>query len=632
MPGTTRVTHTEESAEVEVLLANMDKLKGLTKKIHGSLGRLDSSGKNVQAAIRPIYGNTNRLQVTNANIDKINQAIDNIRQPLDRRRKEEDVIRAGLGRVELADYLASMDRASQALENLKQTNLKSNQEAMAEITYILKFGTAELENLFRQTLQQEANPVEPLRYITKNQPFPMISEQNSSKLRVVNAYMTNSPSQRNPASQSDEPKSFQIYAEIRGPYLAASLQNLAAASVSTVRKTDPNALYKQGTSGIGTYATALEQMFSAEYDNICPIFSREQWVRLHGLTTNDAASQLFAVLRDLHSHVKHHVVTDCFLAFEIVEIISSMSFRIESKNPELRQPIQDALRPIRETAKYSLSRLYEDTKARVSAIMMLPSDGSAVPLTAETVARLQSMTAYLQPLSSILASVGEGGWRPSGSANANTARLDVGVNGNELFALYCDDHISTLLQGVESKATTLTKSRSLQGVFIANNVAVVNRMIFTSDLSTLLSDTTRTKLGNWMTKGMKLYTDDFKGPAVCLRDAVHTNRTSGSGRPASNSISGGADSTSIVKNLSSKDRDATKEKFKSFNASFDEVMQRCKGLKMEAEVRDMMVKDVAQFIEPLYDRFWDRYHEIDKGRGKYVKYDKKQMRQALQGL
>ena len=50
---------------MEVLLANMDKLKGLTKKIHGSLGRLESSGKSVQDAIRPIYGNTSKLQVTN---------------------------------------------------------------------------------------------------------------------------------------------------------------------------------------------------------------------------------------------------------------------------------------------------------------------------------------------------------------------------------------------------------------------------------------------------------------------------------------------------------------------------------------------------------------------------------------
>ena len=56
----------EESAEVEVLFANMEKLKGLTKKIQGSLNRLEAGGKSVTEAIGPVYGNTQRLQTTNS--------------------------------------------------------------------------------------------------------------------------------------------------------------------------------------------------------------------------------------------------------------------------------------------------------------------------------------------------------------------------------------------------------------------------------------------------------------------------------------------------------------------------------------------------------------------------------------
>jgi exocyst complex protein 7 len=67
MPGI-RSTYTEESAEVEVLLANMDKLKGLTRKIQGSLQRLETTGQGVQDAIKPIYGNTSRLQITNTSM------------------------------------------------------------------------------------------------------------------------------------------------------------------------------------------------------------------------------------------------------------------------------------------------------------------------------------------------------------------------------------------------------------------------------------------------------------------------------------------------------------------------------------------------------------------------------------
>ena len=43
---------------------------------------------------------------------------------------------------------------------------------------------------------------------------------------------------------------------------------------------------------------------------------------------------------------------------------------------------------------------------------------------------------------------------------------------------------------------------------------------------------------------------------------------------------------------------------------------------MEREVREALSRQVRQMIEPLYCRFWDRYHEVDKGKGKYAKYNK----------
>lgn len=95
MPGVVRSAHAEESAEVEVLLANMDKLKTLTKRIQGSLSRLETSGRSVQDAIGPINHNTSALQVRQRNIERINNAIDNVRQPLDRRQREEPIIHAG---------------------------------------------------------------------------------------------------------------------------------------------------------------------------------------------------------------------------------------------------------------------------------------------------------------------------------------------------------------------------------------------------------------------------------------------------------------------------------------------------------------------------------------------------------
>ena len=84
-----------------------------------------------------------------------------------------------------------------------------------------------------------------------------------------------------------------------------------------------------------------------------------------------------------------------------------------------------------------------------------------------------------------------------------------------------------------------------------------------------------------------------------------------------------------MKALSSADKKGIQEKFKSFNTSFEDLVARHKTYAMEAEVRTQLSKEVQNIIEPLYNRFYDKYREIDKGKGKYVKYDKAELNRAL---
>ena len=59
----------EARAEVEVLNSRLAKTSELSKKIQASLGRLQASGKSMQEAIGPIYGNTQKLQVLGNSTD-----------------------------------------------------------------------------------------------------------------------------------------------------------------------------------------------------------------------------------------------------------------------------------------------------------------------------------------------------------------------------------------------------------------------------------------------------------------------------------------------------------------------------------------------------------------------------------
>ncbi|KAF2472819.1 uncharacterized protein BDR25DRAFT_258280 [Lindgomyces ingoldianus] len=627
-----RGVFTEEAAEVEVLSANMDKMKSLTKKIQGSLNRLETSGKTVQDAIGPIYGNTQKLQVANSNIDRIMDAIERIRAPLDQTNREERIIRAGPKKVDLRDYIASLDRTTSALKDLKRSNLRSNQQAVSELGALLKLGTKQLEDVFREILREGARQtVEPLEYVAKNNPFPLIAQDKLSTLRVINTHVANSFAQ---ISQTDvrETPTQKSYAEIRGDYLRNSLSNLAAATVNTARKITADAIYKPGTNGIATYAQGMEGLFLAEYENICPIFARDEWGPVCTATCQSALGEFNKTLRELNGHIQRNLMTDCFLGYEIIGIVSNLSITLETKTGELKRPISDTLKPIRETSKASLGKLLEDTRTRIQTLVALPMDGAAVPTTTDVMVRLQTMTNYLPPLSSVMTSLGDGGWS-AGSTNSSSTSLptlksfDVGADGKQLFAHYASDTIDTLLSNLENKARTLLKGKSLHGVFIANNVAIIDRMIRQSELQPLMGSYS-SKLDSWRKKGTAMYLEAWREPSAHLLDVQYTNR---SGRPHSGGA-GSADSAVIVKGLSSKDKDAIKEKFKNFNASFEELVSRHKSYKMEREVRQQLAREVQTIIEPLYGRFWDRYHEIDKGKGKYVKFDKSQLGAALASL
>ena len=62
-PGSRQAADEEARAEVEVLNSRLEKTRILNTKLAASLARLEASGKRVQEAVGPLYGNTQRLQV-----------------------------------------------------------------------------------------------------------------------------------------------------------------------------------------------------------------------------------------------------------------------------------------------------------------------------------------------------------------------------------------------------------------------------------------------------------------------------------------------------------------------------------------------------------------------------------------
>ncbi|OAQ97635.1 hypothetical protein LLEC1_06606 [Akanthomyces lecanii] len=617
---TSNVSHNaldeEARAEVDVLNSRLDKTTQLTKKIQACLGRLEATGQSVREVAGPLNGETRRLQVLGSNVDSVIAAIDRLRQPADSKDDEEQIIRAGPEKAGLSAYLASMKRINRSHADMQTSNLRANQNTMADLTRLIRTGNTQLEAFFEKLLRIETpRALEPLHYITKDKEFPVLPQETITRLGLIYSHLGSNPK----GAGYDSPVA-KIYGEIRGPYLSASLVNLAAASVNTAKKKNPGAIYRSGTNGIGTYAQAMEGIFVAEYENVCSIFGREDWGPVFQAACQAPLAELARTLRELNAHIKQHLTTDCYLAYEVTEILSTLSGNLETRTGELKPQLAAALKPVRETAKSSLAELLEDTKRKVGGVQALPNDGAPLPIVSESMQRLQAMMEFLRPIASIMISLGDGGWKNGASARGadaipSLASFDVTADGQQIFSHYCFDTIEALLTALDSKMRLLIRSKSTQGVFLANSVVIIERSIVTSELSPLLQPRLEV-LDPWRKKATLAYTDVCKDLSVHLFDTIHTSQRA---RPQSG---GPIDSATVVKALSSKDKDKIKEKFSQFNSTFDDMVAKHKAYSMEREVRAMFGKDIRQKLQPLYDRFWDRYHEIDKGKGKYVKYDK----------
>ena len=573
-------------------------------------------------------------------IEAVLAAIERMRQPADSKNDEEQIIRNGPEAAGLPSYLASIKRITKSLADMQASNMRANQQAIVDLGRLIQSGNSQLESLYERLLRAETPAsVEPLHYITKDKPFPVLASETSTRLGMVAAHMTALQQRPQLEGSSDSQGTTvmrlgRLYSDIRGPYLSSTLANLAAASVNTAKKKNPDAIYRTGTNGIGIYVKATEGLFVAEWDNICSVFTRQDSAALFQLTCQTSLAELARTLRELNGHIRSNLSTDCCLAYEIIDMVSTLSFNLDARTGELKSSFTAALRPVRETAKTSLSEVYDEVRRKVGNIQTIPSDGGAVPIVAETVQRLQVMAEFLRPISSIMVSLGDGGWKTASAAASSTntsdnapslAGFDVGADGTEIFAHYCTDTLDTLLSSLDQKSRVLLKGKSSQGVLLANCVSIIERGIAQSvgssssnspsGLGTLLQGRL-TLLDQYRKRAVTLYNDMCRDVSSHLLDTIHTNRAA---RPSS---SGPTDSASVLKGLGSKDRENIKAKFTAFNASFDELVTKHKAFTMEKDVRQMFARDMQQFLEPLYNRFWDRYHEIDKGKGKYVKYDK----------
>ncbi|KAK6525882.1 exocyst complex component exo70 [Arthrobotrys megalospora] len=602
----------EEAAEVEVLNERLKKMTAITDKISRSLTKLSGSAQQVEMSVQPILKQTGSLTALAGNIDAGIFEIDKTMKLLDLVKREENTIRKGPQVVGLPDYLNSVKRLSEGLAALQSTGLKSAEKAVKEMTLLLKTGSVQLEDQFKKSLAQESTPCEPLHFITKKLPFPTFTPDKLKTIAVINEFLsstigTTASSQQNSNVQSS---AINIYSDVRGTYISSSLSSLSQGCVNTATRRNVNVPYEKGDNGIAHYAQALEGIFSAEYDNIQRLFKPNLWLKVYTATTQQALTVFSNTVRQLNKHIVSFMISDCYLAFDVIECVTATATRLGTKTGEKNEFVE-ALKPIRQTASASFFEILEDLKRKGASMAAVPIDATVSEYTQQNMARLRRLTDYQTAVAGLLISLGDKNWNSpySPTLAVNQQSFDVGADGNVLLANYCMECIDRMLEILEAKGKMYIKKQQQCAVFMVNNVAYVETSIKRGGLVGVLSlGGGIAKVEKWRKKAVEEYMVPWKEAAGYLLDMTYTSK-------AAITVAASGSKPS----LTSKDKEAIKEKFKNFNTLFDTLISQHKSYVFpDKEVKAMLFKEIT-FISPLYGRFWDKYHEVVKD--KHVKYD-----------
>lgn len=504
-----------------------------------------------------------------------------------------------------------MQRLDSGLSIVRATGDESSQKIAQKIAQLLQTGIADLQDAWTSTLSERSAQIEPLAFVIKNQPLPAFTREQVSFLSAIARFAATEShlkELRNSLRTS--------FTSMRSTFMQKSLYTFVLASQRNLEIRTSN-LYDKESNGIGHYTEAIMRMSQSERSLCVVLFGEVEGPEIHHTTVGAAFADYISAIKAMIGHIRGRINTDCYLGFEALENMNKLERIIKDiEMPEVARDLHGNTAALAGLSASSFHELSEDLKRRGSALVTLPPDASVCDVTKEFCVRTKRFLDYPQVVSQLLLALGEGGWqRPvSSPIRVNPAAGDKGL---PLFDSFSAELIESLLQILEQKARTIHKRLNMVAVFMLNNASYIQTAILRSEMSRYLSGKCINRIEDSNKRALKMYRESWDVSARQLMDTTIM-------RPA--------DSKSSRNSLTSKDRDAVKERFKIFNTEFDESIRACKGFNvLDADLRQVLTGEIRSVIVPLYSRFHDKYVNTDftKNKEKYIKYSKESIEKAI---
>lgn len=660
-----------DEADVTILEENLNKSRSLIAGINLGLKKISHTSQRSETLIKPMIDNSRKLEIYQRNIKDCLKLVDKVKDSAATIAQYEIVLQNTTTlEKNLPKYIQCLKDSKLLLSEMRSLKIDEFRGIFDNILKVIANGESKLLSYAKSNIILYSKPFDPTEIMANNLTFPVLDGKIINNLMMIIQYFAdyrkyrNNNNNNNNSSKNDDFLEIEnIYIEQRRYYIKESLNYLESATKPHSK--GPNVPYEKNSNGINHYTDAMNKFILTENDLIIKIFSNIQYItdnKLKNAVLNAAKkirifeklfytvlSNYVKIVQAIIDFVNKNYTTDGVLSFELMQCYLKLAPTLDkvsataSNNKNVGQ-LETIFNNVKSVAGNLFREYLKFIDTRITNhIIAMPSDNGVSECTVELMSRLRKFSEYKEASAAVIGSMKPGTWIPTPkpqwlavfSSVSTTQPIDE-KNPQLLLSSYFSDCIDAIFISLEIKAKQLLPGKqrtSTIGYFLITNLTLIDQIIKKSEIHAILGPMGAERLEKLRKRGLNMFLTNWKSLASTLMDVtvISGSTATGGASSTSSTSSGGLGKKTKI---SSKDKDAIKEKFKTFNSEFDEQVKSFKAYHIkDQQLKQSLIKDIS-FIIPLYNRFYEKYSsgEFSKHSSKYIKYDKSKLATIIQTM
>ncbi|EPY51085.1 exocyst complex subunit Exo70 [Schizosaccharomyces cryophilus OY26] len=394
------------------------------------------------------------------------------------------------------------------------------------------------------------------------------------------------------------------YVKIKSECLVQLLRSLSS-QTDAGQLNEASKEFIQGKEEVAIYLVALARILSATATELLHLYDAETSQALYQRIGKNVISTVTNIIHQREAVYEKQSALDNHVLFPLIHCV-----KVTEDYMQMNMPFEDvALVGLvsgvgKEAEKIiiaSLSSLYNGY-CNSSKPIVLSTNGVS-DITQGIILFLSNFCQYKDSFY-LIESIGDWGWRHELSPDLKPSSTT-----RELVQNYVMDCLLSHLNSVEESAQTVDTINWKKGVILLNISVYFESACVDSEIATYLDEEHFNNFSELSQKYSSMYMEIWRHCSQNMLDATYTKAKE---KP----------------NMSTKDREATKEKFRNFNEQITSIVENHKdSVRFEPTVASFLLQEVRKTVLPLYQRFYDKYITSDftKYKEKYIRFTKAQL-------